>query len=170
MEHVGYHIVYDQQFDISQTDFDQNVIVMRSAGVKILFIEQMPQNYVAAVIKAMNLQDFHPLLVLGDPTYSEGLVPDAPGGAAAVDGAYPRTVLRVLYLGEDANSIPAVNTFLTWVQNVSPGFKPDLFTLFGWLSGQLFAEALGSAGALVRAGARFFRHYEGSPRSPVATS
>lgn len=144
MEHVGYHIVYDQQFDLSQTDFDQNVIAMRNAGVKILFIEQMPQNYAAAVIKAMNLQDFHPLLVLGDPTYSEELVPNA-GGAAAIDGAYLEQFFA-LYLGEDADSIPAVKTFLTWVQNVSPGFRPDLFTLFGWLSGELFAEALSSAG------------------------
>jgi hypothetical protein len=40
-----------------------------------------------------------------------------------------------------------VNTFLTWVQKVSPGFKPDLFTLFGWLSGELFAQALNRAGA-----------------------
>ena len=112
--------------------------------MKVLFIEQMPQNYAAAVIKAMNLQDFHPLLVLGDPTYSEELVPNA-GGAAAIDGAYLEQFFA-LYLGEDADTIPAVNTFLTWVQNVSPGFKPDLFTLFGWLSGELFAEALSSAG------------------------
>jgi len=145
MEHVGYQIVYDRQFDLSQTDFDQNVIAMRNAGVKILFIEQMPQNYAAAVVKALNLQNFHPVLVLGDPTYSEELVPDA-GGAASIDGAYLEQFFA-LYLGEDADSIPAVNTILTWVQKVSPGFKPDLFTLFGWLSGELFAEALSSAGA-----------------------
>jgi ABC-type branched-subunit amino acid transport system substrate-binding protein len=144
MEHVGYHIVYDHQFDLSQTDFDQNVIAMRNAGVKILFIEQMPQNYAAAVIRAMNLQNFHPVLVLGDPTYSEELVPDS-GGAAAIDGAYLEQFFA-LYLGEDADSLPAVHTFLTWVQKVSPDFKPDLFTLFGWLSGQLFGEALSSAG------------------------
>ena len=144
MEHVGYHIVYDQQFDLSQTDFDQNVIAMRNAGVKILFIEQMPQNYAAAVVKALNLQNFHPVLVLGDATYSEELVPNS-GGPGSIDGAYLEQFFA-LYLGEDADSIPAVNTFLTWVQKVSPGFKPDLFTLFGWLSGELFAEALSSAG------------------------
>jgi len=144
MEHLGYHIVYDQKFDITQTDFNQNIIAMRDAGVKILFIEQMPQNYAAAVVKALNQQDFHPVLVLGNSTYSEELVPDA-GGAAAIDGAYLEQSFA-LYLGEDSASIPAVNTFLTWVQKVSPGFKPDLFTLFGWLSGELFTEALQSAG------------------------
>jgi ABC-type branched-subunit amino acid transport system substrate-binding protein len=144
MEHLGYHIVYDQQFDITTTDFNQYVIAMRNAGVKILFIEQMPQNYAAAVVKALNLQDFHPELVLGASTYSQELIPNA-GGAAAIDGAFLEQGYA-LYLGEDAASIPAVNTFLTWVQNVSPGFKPDLFTLFGWLSGELFAQALQSAG------------------------
>ena len=146
MEHLGYNIVYDQQFDITTTDFNQYVIAMRNAGVKILFVEQMPQNYAAAVVKAFNLQDFHPVLVLGASTYSEELVPDA-GGPAAIDGAYLEQGYA-LYLGEDAASVPAVNTFLTWVQNVSPGFKPDLFTLFGWLSGALFAEALQSAGRI----------------------
>jgi ABC-type branched-subunit amino acid transport system substrate-binding protein len=144
MEHLGYHIVYDSQFDITTTDFNQYVISMRNAGVKILFIEQMPQNYAAAVVKALNLQNFHPELVLGASTYSQELVPNS-GGAAAIDGAFLEQGYS-LYLGEDAGSIPAVNTFLTWVQNVSPGFKPDLFTLFGWLSGELFAQALGSAG------------------------
>ena len=144
MEHVGYHIVYDQQFDITTTDFNQCVIAMRNAGVKILFIEQMPQNYAAAVVKALDLQNFHPELVLGASTYSQELVPNS-GGAAAIDGAYLEQGFA-LYLGEDAASIPAVNTFLNWVQSVSPGFKPDLFTLFGWLSGELFAQALQSAG------------------------
>ena len=54
--------------------------------------------------------------------------------------------LTSLFLGEDASALPSVNTFLTWVQKVSPGFKPDLYTLFGWLSGQLFAQALRAAG------------------------
>ncbi len=144
MEHLGYRVVYDQQFDITQTDFSQNVIAMRNAGVKILFIEQMPQNYAAAVVKALNLQDFHPVLVLGGSTYSDALVANA-GGAAAIDGSYLEQN-AALYLGEDAGAIPAVNTFLTWVQHASPGFKPDLFTLYGWLSAELFSQALQAAG------------------------
>ena len=47
MESIGYKVVYDPTFDISQTDFNQNVIAMRNDGVKILFLEQMPQNYAA---------------------------------------------------------------------------------------------------------------------------
>jgi branched-chain amino acid transport system substrate-binding protein len=145
MNHLGYKVVYDPTFDISQTSFDQNVIAMKNDGVKILFLEQMPQNYAASVVKALNDQDFHPVLVLGGSTYSEELVPNA-GGAAAIDGSYLEQNTS-LYLGEDAGSLPAVNTFLTWVQKVSPGFKADLYTLFGWLSAELFSQALQSAGA-----------------------
>ena len=145
MQSLGYKVVYDPQFDITQTDFTQNVVAMRQAGVKILFLEQMPENYAAAVVKALDQQNFHPVVVFGSSTYSESLA-SASGGASAVNGIYME-LPTALFLGEDANSIPAVNTFLTWVQKASPGFKPDLFTLFGWLSGQLFVQALQAAGA-----------------------
>ena len=144
MEHLGYKVVYDPTFAVSQTDFNQNVIAMKNAGVRILFIEQMPQNYASALVHALNQQDFHPVLVLGTSTYSEALVPNS-GGASVIAGAY-LVQAASLYLGEDANSIPAVGTFLTWVQKVSPGFEPDYYTLTGWLSGQLFTQALRAAG------------------------
>jgi Periplasmic binding protein len=112
--------------------------------VRILFVEQMPQNYAAALVRALNQQDFHPVLVLGTSTYSEALVSNS-GGSSAIDGAYLIQAAS-LYLGEDANSIPAVTTFLTWVQKVSPGFDPDYYTLCGWLSGELFTQALRAAG------------------------
>ena len=144
MQSIGYKVVYDPQFDITQTDFTQNVVAMRQAGVKILFLEQMPENYAAAVVKALNQQNFHPHIVFGVSTYAEQLVADS-GGASAIDGAYLEG-LTSLFLGEDASTIPAVNTFLTWVQKTSPGFKPDLYTLFGWLSGQLFVQGLQAAG------------------------
>ena len=51
-----------------------------------------------------------------------------------------------LFLGEDSPAIPAVSTFLTWVQKASPGFHADLYTLYGWLSAELFAQALKKAG------------------------
>ncbi len=145
MNHLGYKVVYSPTFDITQTNFDQNVIAMKNAGVKILFLEQMPQNYAGAVVKALNNQNFHPVLVLGGSTYSEKLVGNS-GGASAIDGSFLEQNTS-LYLGEDSAAIPAVGTFLTWVQKVSPGFPTDLYTLYGWLSAELFSQALQSAGA-----------------------
>jgi ABC-type branched-subunit amino acid transport system substrate-binding protein len=145
MHHLGYKVVYDPTYPVTQTDFTQNVVAMKQAGVKILFLEQMPENYAAALVQNLNQQGFHPVLVFGASAYSEALIPGA-GGASAMDGAYLNEATS-LYLGEDRASLPGVATFLTWVQKASPGFKPDLYTLSGWLSAELFAEALDHAGA-----------------------
>jgi branched-chain amino acid transport system substrate-binding protein len=145
MEHEGYKVVDDPTFDISTANFDQYVVTMRNDGVKILFMEQMPENYAASVITALDQQDFHPIIVLGGSTYSEELVTHS-GGPAAIDGAYMEQNTS-LFLGEDASGIPAVKTFLTWVQKASPGFDADLYTLYGWLSAEMFSQALKAAGS-----------------------
>ncbi len=144
MEKVGYKVLYDQQFDVSQTDFTQNVIQMKNAGVKMLFIDQMPALYASSVLKDLQLQNYHPVVVLGAATYSQTLVASS-GGPSAVNGDY-LDQNQSLYLGEDAQSVPAVSTFLHWIQVQSPGFQPDLFTLYGWLSAELFSQGLANAG------------------------
>ena len=92
----------------------------------------MPQNYAAAVVKALNQQDFH-------PSWCSAARPTASSWCPIRGGRRPSTASYMeqntsLFLGEDKSAIPAVNTFLTWVQKASPGFKADLYTLFGWLS------------------------------------
>jgi len=85
MEHLGYKVVYSPTFQITQANFTQNVIDMRDAGVKILFIEQMPESYASAVFQALDAQNFHPVVVLGASTYSNALVA-ASGGFSVTDG------------------------------------------------------------------------------------
>lgn len=145
MEKVGYKLIYDDTYAVTQGDFTQNVIQMKDLGVKILFIDQMPANYASSVLKALNQQNFHPQVVLGAATYSDTLVA-ASGGPSAVNGDY-LSQNSSLYLGQDATAIPAVGTFLHWVNVASPGFQTDLFTLYGWLSAELFAQALKNAGS-----------------------
>ena len=96
------------------------------------------------MVKALNQQNFHPQIVFGASTYSENLVADS-GGPAAIDGAYMEMV-NSLFLGEDTPYLQGAQTFQTWVHKTDPSFKPDLYTLFGWLSGQLFTQALQAAG------------------------
>jgi len=145
MEHLGYRVQYDPALPPTTTDFTQNVVAMKAAGIQILFLEQMPQNYASAALKDLDQQNFHPIVVLGAPAYSNVLVANS-GGAATVDGAYLEQSAS-LYLGGDAPAIPAVATFNQWVQKVAPGFTTDYFTLAGWLCAELFTEALRSAGA-----------------------
>jgi branched-chain amino acid transport system substrate-binding protein len=145
MQKVGYDIIYDQQYADTQTDFTQNVIAMKNAGVKVIFLDQMPSSYASALLKDLVQQNYHPDVVLGAATYSNQLVEQS-GGAAAVNGSYLDQNAS-LYLGGDASTIPAVSTFLHWVNVASPGWRTDLFTLYGWLSGELFAQALKNAGS-----------------------
>jgi len=144
-EQAGFKFVSEQTYATTQTDFTQQVIAMKNAGVKIIFMDQMPSNYAGAVLKALQQQNYHPQVLLGAATYSNQLVNQS-GGAANVDGAYLSQNLA-LYLGTDQSAVPAVGTFLHWVQVASPGFSPDLFTAYGWLSANLFVQGLKNAGS-----------------------
>ncbi len=144
MEHLGYTISYVSEFPISQSTFNANVIAMKNAGVKILFLEQMPDLYAGPVMKALAQQNFHPQVVWGASTYSSKLI-SLSGGAANTNGTYLEQT-DSLYLGQDEAHIPAIKTFLDWVQQAKPGFTPDLYTLYGWLSAELFSQALKAAG------------------------
>jgi ABC-type branched-subunit amino acid transport system substrate-binding protein len=145
MQKLGYKIVYDPSIPVTQTDFTANVVAMKNAGVKILFIDQLPQNYASALLKNLVQQNFHPQVILGSASYSNVLIPNS-GGPAAVNGAYVDQNTS-FFLGQDAKVIPAVALFNKWVQTAAPGFHPDLFTLYGWLSAELFSQALKNAGS-----------------------
>jgi len=142
---TGYTVIYKSTYGVTQTDFTANVIAMKNAGVKMILLDQMAENYASAFLKDLTQQNFHPIVLLGAAAYTNNLVQDS-GGAAAVDGYYLSQAYS-LYLGQDAQQVPAVNTFLHWVQVASPGFKPDLFALYGWISGELFAQALKNSGS-----------------------
>lgn len=144
LEKVGYKVIYEPTYAPTQFDFTQNVIAMKNAGVKMLFVDQLPVEYAPALLKDLAQQDFHPVVILGAATYSNSLVSDS-GGQANVNGSFLDQNAS-LYLGTDATAIPSVATFLKWVNTASPGFKADLFTMYGWVSAQLFAQALANAG------------------------
>ena len=42
--------------------------------------------------------------------------------------------------------MPAVKQFDTYVKKVNPSWAPDLYTLFGWASAEMFVQALKAAG------------------------
>ena len=144
LKQAGYKLDYYSEVPVTQTDFTQNVVDMRKAGVQLIYIDQLPENYAGSMFKSLDQQNFHPVLVIGTASYSEALVPAA-GGPAVVDGSNLE-MPNALFLGEDASQIPAVGTFLKWVQKASPGFKADYYTLAGWANTQLFVQALKAAG------------------------
>jgi ABC-type branched-subunit amino acid transport system substrate-binding protein len=144
LQRAGYTVSYFATVPVTQTDFTPNVVAMRNAGIQLILIDQLPQNYAGALLKALSQQNFHPTLVIGTAAYSNELVASA-GGPAAADGSNLE-MPNALFLGGDEAAIPADVTFLKWVQQVSPGFKPDYYTLAGWTNAQLFVQALKAAG------------------------
>jgi ABC-type branched-subunit amino acid transport system substrate-binding protein len=145
LQKVGYRVIYEQGVPETQTDFTTNVIAMKNAGVKMLFLDQLPEIYTSSILKDLAQQSFHPQIILGAGSYSNSLVANS-GGAANVDGAQVNQSSS-FYLGQDSNVVPSVATFNKWVQTVAPGFKADIFTFYGWVSAQLFSEALANAGS-----------------------
>ncbi len=134
-----------QSYGDTQFDFTQNVIAMKNAGVKVLFIDQMAEVYASALLKDLVQQNFHPMVVLGAATYSHAADPGRRRG-----GGGQRLLLRPERLalpGWGPGRHPGGGHLPPLGQRGLPGFKTDLFTLYGWLSGQLFAQALKNAGS-----------------------
>jgi ABC-type branched-subunit amino acid transport system substrate-binding protein len=145
LQKVGYKVVYVHATPETQTDFTANVIAMKDAGVKLLFLDQLPEIYTAAILKSLAQQSYHPQVILGAGSYSNSLVSNA-GGAGNVDGAAVNQNSS-FYLGQDSALIPSIATFNKWVGIASPGFKADIFSFYGWLSAELFTQGLRNAGS-----------------------
>jgi len=144
LKHEGYRITYVRYVNPLETDFTADIIHMRAAGVQTIFMTDLDWEISAALIQDMTQQGWKPQVVYsGGPAYALQFVSTA--GGAAANGVWIGQ-LQALYQGEDGQVIPADHTFLTWVQKAHPGWKPDLYTLYGWSSAQLFVEALKAAG------------------------
>jgi branched-chain amino acid transport system substrate-binding protein len=142
LKSLGYELIYERFYQPTETDFTADVVKMKRIGVEYVTGNGDWQNFVR-ISKAMAQQQWKPTLVnFGansyDPRYIEI-------GGSTVEGSVI-DMQTSLYLGEDAGAIPEITLMQEWIDRVSPGFKADIFTLYGWISGRLFtqgAEAVG---------------------------
>lgn len=145
MKHLGYKITYSTLFGPLDTQFQTQILAMQHAGVQFVDLTVMDAADAEHIVSEMNTQGYHPQVIeSAGPIYVDNFVQLA-GGATNANGIYLDQT-NSLYLGGDSKSVPEVNTFLSWVQKVHPGFTPDLYTLYGWISGMLFAQGLEKAG------------------------
>jgi branched-chain amino acid transport system substrate-binding protein len=145
MVHLGYHIAYQSIYGPLETDFTPEVIAMKDAGVQFLDLSVTDATNAEDLLAEMYQQNFHPQVIeSAGPIYVDNFTSKA-GGPQVVDGIWLDQG-AALYLGGDAKTVPAVNTFDAWVQKVDPGFVPDLYTLYGWASAQLLVQAIKAAG------------------------
>jgi ABC-type branched-subunit amino acid transport system substrate-binding protein len=142
---VGYKIAYVDDVNPLQSDFTTDVINMRSKGVNAVDLTGVDWQDAAIFVQNAATQNWHPGLIFsGGPVYADQFISHA-GGPAVANGimigqGFP------LYLGEDASHLPADKLFLKYTKQVSSSWVPDLYTLFGWASAQLFVQALQAAG------------------------
>jgi len=146
MKSLGYKIAYVDDVNPLQSDFTTDVIDMRNAGVNAVSLTGVDWQDAAIFVQNAATQNWHPGLIFsGGPVYADQFISHA-GGPAAVNGIQIGQVFA-LYLGQDANRVPAVKQFLTYVKKVNPQWVPDLYTLYGWGSAELFVQALKAAGS-----------------------
>jgi branched-chain amino acid transport system substrate-binding protein len=143
MKSLGYKIVYQRSNNPLDTDFTDDVLKMKQAGVQIVYLVGEQVTAIANLAKEMQQQNFHPKLfatngVSYDSSYIQEAGPAANGSMVDMQTA--------LYLGQDAKSVPAVKTFDTWMKKVNPKQAINVYAVYGWTCAQLFVQALKNAG------------------------
>jgi ABC-type branched-subunit amino acid transport system substrate-binding protein len=145
LKHEGYTISYVDDVNPLQSDFTTDVINMKNKGVNAVDLTGIDWQDAAIFVENATTQNWHPGLIFSEgPVYANQFISHA-GGPAATNGIQIGQVYA-LYLGQDAKTIPAVKQFNTYVKQVNSSWVPDLYTLYGWMSAQLFVQALKAAG------------------------
>ena len=145
MESLGYQVVYERIFQPTETDFTADIVQMKAKGVQLLTLSSADVKTMGRVEAKAKQQNWKPeVTLLGAAGYDNTLFTLA-GSNDALEDAY-LYLPTAMYLGEDRADVPEVDTFLTWLDKVSPGANVDLFTVYGWTSAELFVQALKDAG------------------------
>ena len=137
---LGYKWAYSRDASFTETSFLPDIIKMKNAGVTMVFEPTQQAPYVATIAQEMKQEDLDVPLLVGAGSYSAAFDPGADGNGSLL------TTVTALYMGEDAKAVPAVATFDKWAKKVDPQTTLDLFTLYGWINAELFAQALKAAG------------------------
>jgi ABC-type branched-subunit amino acid transport system substrate-binding protein len=141
-ESVGFKFDYERELQATEANYTADVIQMKNKGIKTLMMTIDVGN-MARMAKAIQQQNFKlDLPIYGGNAYDPKFLSLA-GTAAEGAMIYSTTAL---YAGEDRATVPEVDLFLKWLAKVAPGATPDLFTVYGWISGRLFVQALTAAG------------------------
>jgi ABC-type branched-subunit amino acid transport system substrate-binding protein len=142
---LGYKIGYVDDVNPLESNFTTDVINMRNKGVNAVDLTALDWQDAAIFVQNAAAQGWKPGLIFSaGPVYADQFISHA-GGPAATDGIMLGQG-QALYLGQDQNSVPADKLFIKYVKQVNSSWTPDLYTLFGWASAELFVQALQAAG------------------------
>ncbi len=144
MRSVGYHVTYVDYYNPLQTDFTADAVKFAQEHVKALDLTDLSEDKAAELLRALDQQGYQPQLIFsGGPLYTNTYPKDVSPAVAAKTLVFQP---QAMFLGEDSTAVPALDSFLAWVHKVKPGFQPDAYTLFGWVSAELYVQAVEAAG------------------------
>lgn len=147
-ESVGYKYLYVRDVPDLTTNFTSDILRMKNAGVKFVDMTALAVTSDANFLQQAAQQNFHPTVLYGASSYDAQLF-KLLGNASLANNVVWAPVPFALYLGQDRSTVPAVNTFLTWLQQTKPGNTANLFAVEAWAAGQLLQQAMQQAGSTV---------------------
>lgn len=147
-ESIGYKFVYSRVIGPIETNFTSDILRMKSLGVKIVDMGVVSAGIDANFIQQAAQQGFHPDAIIGASGYDAHLL-KLLGNPHAADNIMYAPLGYALYLGQDRATVPAVNTFLTWLERAHPGDTASIFTVSAWGAGMLLVQGMANAGAQV---------------------
>jgi ABC-type branched-subunit amino acid transport system substrate-binding protein len=146
-ESLGYKYSYIRFFGPTETNFTSDILRMKADGVKIVDLLETDVNIDAEFIQEAAQQNFHPDAIVSVAAYDANFL-KLLGNPSLASNLYG-VVYGPLYLGTDRATVPAVNTFDTWMANAKPGTPLNLFEQESWDAATLFLQALHGAGSQI---------------------
>jgi hypothetical protein len=102
-------------------------------------------NDVADFLQQAKQQNFHFDALISAPGYDAHLL-KLVGDPADANNILYSPLSYAMYLGTDRPTVPAVNTFLTWLEKTHPGKTGSIFNVSAWGAGMLLVQAMSDAG------------------------
>lgn len=137
---VGFHYIYTAAVSPTEPNYAPYVAAMQNAGVQYV-TEYSDDSSAARLVQAMAQAGWHPQVVdLFAEEYSPTFLAEAQGDANG------DLVLMATAAYSEASSNPGMQTFLSWMNRVAPGFHHDIFAEFAWSAGLAFLQAAKAVG------------------------
>lgn len=143
-ESIGFKYLYTRDIGDFETNYTSDILRMKNDGVKIVDLSSVAVTNTADFLQQAAQQNFHPDVVYGASAYDSKFF-KLVGNASLANNVLIAPVPDTLYLGQDRSSVPAVNTFLTWMEK--NGSSANLYAVDAWADGQLLIKAMQAAGS-----------------------
>ncbi len=137
---VGFNYVYTASVSPTEPNYAPYVLQMQQKGVQYVTVYS-DLSSAARLDQAMAQQNFQPQVV---DWMAEMYSPDFPNQTQPASNG--NLVLMATANYDEASGNPGMQTFLSWMNRVAPGFKHDIFAEFAWSAGMAFLKAAEAVG------------------------